>query len=208
MCGQFRIHVRISVRPQVSPVPASLRRVAAFNLAWRGGVACVAAASGPWPSERLSGRPHCGHRFRAVANGETLRAPTRFLFVPRCRWIHPSGGVSRKSRCVNPSSCPTLSELHIGSSQMPTLRDAAFGCIRIMDTPLYDEHEASSSPPSGSPPPSLPPSPVRKSRHPKLTHEHAITKRRARAPLLCRPRSLLTSIRRRQMRSRAPHRPS
>ena len=71
---------RISVRPQLSPVPVSLWRVAAFNLLWRGGVACVAAASGPWPLERLSGRPHRGHRFRAEAVGETLRVPTRLLF--------------------------------------------------------------------------------------------------------------------------------
>ena len=66
--------------PSGPVVPVFLGRVAAFNLPWRGGVARVAAASGPWPSERLSGRPHRGHRFRAVAIGETLRVPTRLLF--------------------------------------------------------------------------------------------------------------------------------
>ena len=74
--------------PSGPVVPVFLARVAAFNLAWRGGVARVAAASGPWPSERLSGRPHRGHRFRAVAIGETLRVPTRLLFqepLPRHR---------------------------------------------------------------------------------------------------------------------------
>ena len=76
MCGLFRI-----VFDPIDPVvPVFLLRVAAFNLSWRGGVACVATASGPWPSERLSGRPHRGHRFRAVAIGETLRVPARLLF--------------------------------------------------------------------------------------------------------------------------------
>ena len=149
----------------------------------------VGTASGPWPTERRSGRPR-GSFFTTAVGGYTPQP------------------ASRESRVASTRPPPDPGRPPHSSSQMPTLRDAALGCIRIMDTPLYDEHEASSSPPSGSPPPSLPPSPVRKSRHPKLTHEHAITKRRARAPLLCRPRSLLTSIRRRQMRSRAPHRPS
>ena len=79
VCG-VRVFLRKWFDPIGPTVPVFLGRVAAFNLSWRGGVARVAAASGPWPSERLSGRPHRGHRFRAVAIGETLRVPTRLLF--------------------------------------------------------------------------------------------------------------------------------
>ena len=72
--------------PSDPVVPVFLWRVAAFNLAWRGGVACVAivwpplpgrgrrrdsrgdltvgTASGPWPSERRSGCPR-GSFFRS-----------------------------------------------------------------------------------------------------------------------------------------------
>ena len=104
----------------ICPVlPVFLGRVAAFNLLWRGGVARVAAASGPWPSERLSGRPHSGHRFRAVGswfcpspllNSWPVREPRVLLrvlvvgFHRRCQRSQRRPSRCRRMMCSAPAA--------------------------------------------------------------------------------------------------------